>query len=184
VYEYAQWKQAKVHLDYHIEVAHAYYSVPYRYIGARVDVRVSATALEIFHRGERIAAHARALRRGSFTTLAAHRPAAHQAVVEASHARLLERALAIGPASAELLRQQARLKCHPEQALRSAQGILRLAADFSPAQLEAACERALELHAYSYRAVRALITAPPPDPGLQACLPLVHGNLRGPDYYQ
>jgi len=183
-YEYAQWKQAKVHPDYHIEVERAYYSVPYRYIGARVEVRVTASTLEIFHRGERIAAHIRAPRRGAFTTLAAHRPEPHRAVVEASHARLLERALAIGPATAELLRIQAQLKCHPEQALRSAQGILRLAADFSPARLETACTRALMLKAYSYRAVRALIMAPPPAPVPQASLPRVHTNLRGPDYYQ
>ncbi len=183
-YEYAQWKQAKVHPDYHIEVERAYYSVPYRYIGARVEVRVTASTLEIFHRGERIAAHIRATRRGAFTTLAAHRPEPHRAVVEVSHARLLERALAIGPATADLLRIQARLKCHPEQALRSAQGILRLAADFNPARLETACARALMLKAYSYRAVRALITAPAPAPVPQASLPLVHTNLRGPDYYQ
>jgi transposase len=46
-YEYAQWKCAKVHPDYHIEVEHAYYSVPYQHIGARVEVRVSARMIEI-----------------------------------------------------------------------------------------------------------------------------------------
>ena len=40
--EYAQWKCAKVHPDYHIEVEHAYYSVPYEHIGERVAVRMTA----------------------------------------------------------------------------------------------------------------------------------------------
>jgi hypothetical protein len=42
---------------------------------------------------------------------------------------------------AGLIRMQARMKRHPEQTLRSSRGIVRLAADFSPSQLEAACAR-------------------------------------------
>lgn len=48
-YEFGEWKKAKVHPDYHIEVACAFYSVPYRLIGERVDVRLTARAVEIFH---------------------------------------------------------------------------------------------------------------------------------------
>jgi transposase len=140
-YTFAQWKHAKVHPDYHIEVERAYYSVPYKLIGQRVDVRLTETMLEVFHQGQLVAAHARAHRKGEFVTVAAHRPDSHQAVIERSHARLLERASAIGPATAELIRMQARMKRHPEQTLRSSQGIVRLAADFSPSQLEAACAR-------------------------------------------
>lgn len=182
-YEFAHWKQAKVHPDYHIEVERAYYSVPFTLIHARVEVRVTDTAVEVFHRGKLMAVHARAHRRGEFVTLPAHRPAAHQAVIEQSHARLLERAAAIGPATVGLIRLQATLKRHPEQTIRSAQGILRLAKDFSPEQLEAACERALRLQSYSYRAVRALITAPLAPSSPPSRLP-EHGNLRGPDYFQ
>lgn len=182
-YTFAQWKHAKVHPDYHIEVERAYYSVPYKLIGQRVDVRLTETTLEVFHQGQLVAAHARAHRKGEFVTVAAHRPAGHQAVIGHSHARVLERATAIGPATAELIRMQARMKRHPEQTLRSSQGIVRLAADFSPSQLEAACARALELHSYSYRAIRALITALPLTPASVPRLP-AHPNVRGADYFQ
>jgi len=182
-YEYAQWKHAKVHPDYHIEVERAYYSVPFKLIRQTVDVRLTDTTLEVFHRGTLVAAHARAHRRGEFVTLAAHRPAGHQAVIEQSHARLLERATAIGASTAELIRMQAQMKRHPEQTLRTAQGILRLAADFSPAQLDAACARALELHTYSYRAVRALMVTVSVVPSSPLSLP-THTNVRGPDYFQ
>jgi transposase len=182
-YAFARWKHAKVHPDYHIEVERAYYSVPFKLIHQRVDVRLTDTTLEVFHHGQLVAAHARAQRKGEFVTLAAHRPDGHQAVIERSHARLLERARAIGPATADLIRQQAYLKRHPEQTLRSAQGILRLAADFSPSQLEAACARALPLKSYSYRAVRALITAVTLAPVSMPSLP-DHANVRGPEYFQ
>lgn len=181
-YEFGEWKKAKVHPDYHIEVGRAYYSVPYRFIGQRVDVRLTAHGLEIFHAGTLIAAHARATERGRRSTRRAHRPERHIAIIENTLARTLERAEAIGPATAEVLRQQAARRLHPEETLRSAQGILRLAQDFSPAALEHASKRALALKAYSYRAVRTLIGAPTAP--TQPALDLAHENVRGPKYFQ
>ena len=182
-YEFAEWRQCKVHPDYHIEVARAYYSVPYRFIGERVDVRLTAHAIEIFRAGTLIAAHARASEHGRRSTSAPHRPERHVAMIDRTLARTIERATTIGPATATLLRQQAASRKHPEETLRSSQGILRLAQDFSAAQLELACERALALKSYSYRAVRTLINAPATVPA-QNALDLAHENLRGAEYFQ
>lgn len=182
-YEYGEWRRAKVHPDYHVEVKRAYYSVPYRLIGQRVDVRLTASSVEIFHQGQLVAAHARAAICGRRSTREAHRPAGHAAVVEQSLARVLERAALVGPATAEVLRRQSVHRKHPEETLRSAQGILRLSVDFTPARLERACERALALQSYSYRAVRTLIETPAP-PASSPALDLPHGNLRGPEYFQ
>jgi hypothetical protein len=54
-YEFGQWKQAKVHPDYHIEVGRAYYSVPYALIGERVDVSLTAGGVDVFHHGQLVA---------------------------------------------------------------------------------------------------------------------------------
>jgi transposase len=183
-YEYAQWKCAKVHPDYHIEVEHAYYSVPHKHIAQRVEVRISARMIEIFAQRQLIASHPRLFKRGARATLDAHRPEKHRAVVEITVARLIERANLIAPAVGVVLSEQFKRKRHPEEALRSAQGILRLAQDFSPAQLAAACERALLLKACNYRSVRALITTPAAaDSGDARQLSLVHENVRGSDYF-
>ncbi len=182
-YEYAQWKVARVHPDYHIEIEHAYYSVPYKHIAERVDVRVSARMIEIFAKRQLIASHIRLFKRGARATLDAHRPANHRAVIDTTIERLMQRAEAIAPAVAQVLREQFHRKRHPEEALRTAQGILRLASDFSPAQLAAACERALILKACNYRSVRALIVTPQTEPGDTRQLSLVHENVRGPEYF-
>jgi transposase len=182
-YEFGEWRLAKVHPDYHIEVQRAYYSVPYRLIGQRVDVRLTAHTVEIFHAGQRVAAHARTSERGRRSTCEPHRPPQHAAVIGQSLARVLERALTVGPATAELVRRQTAQRKHPEEALRSAQGIVRLAADFTPAALEQACARALALQTYSYRSVRTLITSPPAAPVPPVPAP-PHENLRGPAYFQ
>jgi transposase len=182
-YAYAQWKQAKVHLDYHVEVDKHAYSVPHVLIGKRVDVRIAARTIEIFLRGKPVAVHVRSTRRGGFTTLPEHRPPQHRSITDLSIEKLYRQAEAIGPNTLALLREQTSHKKHYHETLRSALGIVRLAGDFTPAALEAACGRALLLKTVGYRAVRNLIehppTATPPPP-----LNLVHENLRGPGYFQ
>lgn len=183
-YEYASWKKAKVHLDYHVEVEHRYYSVPHALIGKTVDVRMTVSAVEIFLRGGRVAAHLRSPIRGTFTTIPGHRPERHQAVVDLSHEKLLARADAIGPSTTAVLWAQVHARKHPEYALRASLGILRLAQDFSPSKLEAACTRALALKSTSYRAIRSLLQAPLSSAQSELSLSLPsHANVRGPSYY-
>jgi transposase len=182
-YDYGEWKKAKVHLDYHIDVGRHYYSVPHTLVGHTVDVRLTTTVVEIYRRGQRIALHRRSDRRGGYSTVAEHRPARHAAVVDLNHERLQRQADALGPGVAGVLRAQLQRRVHPEQALRSALGILRLARDFSPEALEVACGHALRIQSVSYRAVRALIENPP----ATLCLPALpqdpHANLRGAEYF-
>ena len=182
-YEYATWKKAKVHLDYHVEIERAYYSVPYALVGKTVEARLTANAIEIFHRQRLVARHLRARNRGQFVTLAAHRPERHSAVIDLTHERLRQRALAIGPATAEVLAQQLHRRVHPEESLRTSLGILRLARDFSPEALERAAERAIALKSFSYRALRTLIATPAVSEPVQSTLPLEHDNVRGGKYF-
>jgi transposase len=180
-YEYATWKRAKVYLDYHVEIERRYYSVPYKLIGKTVDLRLTARMIEIYYHGKPVASHARSAGR-KFVTDPGHRPERHRGVIELSHERLLERAEAIGPATAALLREQVHQRKHPDEALRASLGILRLAYDFSGVALEQACQRALEIRTYGYRAVRALITAPATTRTDPQPTP-AHDNVRGARYF-
>jgi transposase len=58
-WEYAEWRLARVGLDYHVEIEGFYYSVPHSLLRVQVDVRITARIIEIFHRGRRVAAHQR-----------------------------------------------------------------------------------------------------------------------------
>lgn len=77
-YEYADWKKARVNIDYHIEVDHHYYSVPYQLVREQVDVRLTSTTLEVLFKNRRVAAHKRDYVPGGFTTLKEHMPKSHQ----------------------------------------------------------------------------------------------------------
>ncbi len=89
-YEYAEWGKAKVGIDYHIEVDFHYFSVPYQLLHERLDVRLTASTLEAFHKGERVAAHARSYVRGTHTTLPEHMPPEHQSYAEWSPPRFIQ----------------------------------------------------------------------------------------------
>jgi len=66
---YSDWKVgARVSIDYHIELHGHYYSAPYALIHEHVDARLTATTVEIFHRGQRVAAHRRSVVRGQHIT--------------------------------------------------------------------------------------------------------------------
>lgn len=180
-YEYAAWSRHTVTPDYHVEVQKHRYSVPHAHIGAVVQVRISTRMIEIFREGRAIACHPRSGVVGGISTLAAHRPPAHRAVLDEDLERLLRQAEAVGPQTARVIREQGRHKKHPAEALRSAKGILRLARDYSPAALEAASLRAYELGTWSYRALRGLIEHP--EVPVPKVMPVAHENVRGPGYY-
>ena len=73
-FEYAEWKRAKIHPDYHIDVLHNFYSLPHRLIGKHVDVRLTHRMVEIFHNHERVAAHTHRGTRGGHSTVKEHMP--------------------------------------------------------------------------------------------------------------
>ncbi len=78
-FEYADWCKAKVHPDYHIQYHYCYYSVHHSYISKTVDVRATASGIEVFYKGKRIASHMRLRGRGKRSTVDEHRPAHHLA---------------------------------------------------------------------------------------------------------
>ncbi|MBD1549751.1 IS21 family transposase [Roseibium aggregatum] len=186
-FEYAEWKRAKVHPDYHIEVLHGFYSVPHRLIGRHVDVRLTHRMIEIFHNHERVAVHHRRGQRGGHTTIKEHMPKAHQRHGGMTPESLIGRAARTGYHAAALVERLMRDRPHPEQGYRSALGVLGLQRQFGADRLEAACERALTVGTVNYASVRSILITGldrAPSPPDQITATPVHDNIRGPGYYQ
>lgn len=187
-YEYAEWRKARVNLDYHIEADCHYYSVPFQLLREEVDVRLTANTAEIFHRGKRVAAHPRSRLRHKHTTLKEHMPPEHQKYLEWTPTRIIDWAGKTGPAAAAMVQQIMAAKTHPEQGYRSCLGIMRLGKSYGSARLEAACARALRFNVCSFGAVRSILSSgldrqTADKPPAQPALPL-HDNLRGDIYYR
>jgi transposase len=187
-YVYGTWKAARVNIDYHIDVARHYYSVPYALAHELVEARVSATTVEIFHKGKRVASHPRRDEPGRHTTNPEHMPKSHQKHLEWTPSRLLRWASAIGPNVEALVNAILDERRHPEQGYRSCLGILRLQKRYGDERLDAACQRALRVRARSYRHVDSILKhgldrTPVPGDEPAERSPVEHDNVRGPDYY-
>jgi transposase len=187
---FAEWSKAKVNIDYHIEVDHHYYSVPYQLIHERLDVRLTDVTVEVFFKSRRVALHRRSSLKGKHSTLPEHMPKAHQKYLEWTPSRLIRWAGQVGPETQKLLAHILENRPHPEQGYRSCLGVLRLGKRYSQERLEAACARALAFKAYSYKNVESILKKgldkqPFEASSSQGCLPLrEHENLRGRQYYQ
>ena len=184
---YATWKRVRVNIDYHVALDNHYYSVPYQLASEELEARQTATTVELFHKGKRVASHKRSRESGRHSTITEHMPKAHRAHLEWTPSRLLDWAGKMGPNIAALVQNILETRKHPEQGYRSCLGILRLAKRYDPERLDAACLRALRVGARSYRSVESILKTnldrvPLPDDSAER-EPLDHDNVRGPDYY-
>jgi transposase len=183
-YEYAEWKRCRVGLDYHVEIARHYYSVPYRLLRQEVEARITTATVEIFHRGKRVASHVRCHRPHRPSTIAEHMPSSHRRYRDWTHERIRREAAAIGADAATLVDVILRSRPHPEQGFRSCIGILGLVKRYGAERVDAACARALAIGTRSYSSVAAILKNRRERAADAAEAPiLLHENLRGPGYY-
>jgi transposase len=190
-YEYAEWKTAGVNIDYHIEVDHHYYSVPYQLVREHVDVRLTSNVVEILFKNRRVVLHQRSYDKWKYTTLTEHMPQSHQRYLEWTPSRIMAWAGKNGPNTEKIVRHILENKPHPEQGFRSCLGIIRLGRLYSAERLEAACILALHIKGYSYKSIESILkTKLDQKKGFIDQLndfttkaPIVHPNIRGKEYY-
>lgn len=186
-YEFARWARPRVHVDYHVEYEDHFYSVPYQLVGKQVDLRATASTVELFFEGRRVASHLRSAERGKHSTETTHMPKAHQAQAEWTPVRLVAWAKQTGPATAAVVEEILARRVHPQQGFRACLGLLSLGKRYESARLEAACERALKVRACSYKSVAAILKHGLDRVALEEAEPAAttgsHENVRGPGYY-
>ena len=189
-YVYAEWKQVKAGLDYHVEVEKHYYSVPHALLRETLWARITARTIELFHRGKRVAVHVRSSSNRRHTTVNEHMPSSHRRYADWTPERIRRRAGEIGPKTSALIEIILRERRHPEQGFCSCLGILRHAGNFGPERLEAACGRALDIGARSYTSVTSILKnkldrqrPAQSNTGGTDGPAIVHANIRGPRYF-
>lgn len=126
-YEFATFKEAKVHPDSHIQVDYNYYSVPHRLRGQNVRVRLTPSKVEVFESLEKVAHHRRVgHKKGTYITVLDHLPERSKAYLETTPQNILSQARFINRELATLIDEL--FNNHgPLENLRRAQGIVRAA---------------------------------------------------------
>jgi transposase len=185
-YEFAEWRLARVGVDYHVEAAGFFYSVPHALIRAQVDVRITSRTIEVFHRAQRVAAHARrygvARRHGTHPE---HMPSSHRRYAAWNPGRFERWARSIGPHTEGLVIAVLANRPHPEQGFRTCLGVLRLFRGLDPARAESIAARALAIGALTYKSIASILQnnldrAAASSDGDTV---IKHPNVRGPGYF-
>ncbi len=170
---------------YHVEAAGFLYSVPHALIREQVDLRLTTRTVEVFHRGQRVAAHERRYGGSRHGTEPDHMPRAHR-----RYAEWHPSASGAGPARSAPRRRASSSRCSiigpiPSRASGPALGVLRLFRGLDPARVEAVSARAVAVGALTYKSIASILAnnlQRAPRPSVSA--PLIdHPNLRGPRYF-
>ena len=186
-WEFAVWAKARVNIDYHVDYERRLYSVPHNLVGEVTQLRVTASVVEIFLHGKRIASHARLWTpKGTASTVPEHRPKSHREYGAWPPSRIINWAATVGPAVGALVEHILTSRDNPETGYRSCMAIIRSAKAYEPERFDGACRRALDIGSPTRKSVLAILsrgldtTSPDssePPPGA------THENVRGGAYY-
>ena len=187
-FDLSVWSQATVNIDYHVQVDRSFYSVPYLLAQQKVEVRATPTTIEFFHRGVRVASHARLPKPYTASTHREHRPKSHQAHLDWPPSRMVQWAETVGRYTAQVVEQILAANRHPEMGYRSCLGIIRLGQSYPLDRVEAAAQRMLLAKAVSYKSMhsilrRGLDQQPLSSTTLPTQPTIAHDNIRGAEYF-
>lgn len=186
-YDLGIWsKGVRVPLDYHVKAGDRLYSVPYRFADQKVEIRLSASMVEIFCSGQRVASHKRAFGEGPPITDPDHMPSSHRAYAEWTPERVIAWANEVGGPVAEFCNSLMARKAHPEQGFRACIGVIQLSKKYGAENLSAACRKANRLRSFNCRTVRSILKnnlQEHPEPRITELLEPLHENIRGASYY-
>ncbi|RLD24287.1 MAG: hypothetical protein DRI70_08420 [Bacteroidetes bacterium] len=185
-FAFTQWKNAKVNIDYHVELKRHYYSVPFKYVKEKVQIRYTDKTMEIFYHSVRIASHQIVDQPGKHSTIKEHMPSSHQHQLEWSPSRMIQWASSIGPQTAELVKTILQSRSFPEQGYRSCLGIMNLNQIYPTQRVESACRRANFIGSTSFGSVQSILKngLDTFEVDLPQSLEINHNNIRGADYYE
>lgn len=157
-YEYAEWRiGVTVPQDYHVVWERNYYSVPSSLLGRKVNLRVTSSMIEAYHRDQRVASHQRSYEAEGVFTRKEHQPPAHRLYGDEHMAELVAWAESVGPAVDSFMRQHMQL--HSAAAsIQAFRGLKHLARDFGAERLDRACARALRMKATAITSVRSMLS--------------------------
>ncbi len=153
-YQVAVWRKARVHPDSHIQVAGAFYSVPFVHIGKTVEVRVCEHRLQVFVDDATVAEH-QPIARG-YSTKDAHLPEGRADLRHRHRSYWEQKAADMHPDVASYITEVFEADDVLSQ-LRVVQAIIGHLATFPVERAAGACRRASGHGNYTYKGIKAIL---------------------------
>ena len=188
-YEVAEWLYGrKVYPNSHVSVNKNYYSVPYEYVGNKVDVKLMESTIEVYHRNQCISRHRRFpdYIRNHYDTRREDMPSYFDQP-EMNGDRMCRWADKIGANARKVVDRIFASVQIEEQAYNSVLSVLKLEKTYSRGLLEEACREALgKVHSPRYRHLKSILTRKANAPSQPVPAPsgvASKGLVRGASYY-
>ena len=186
---YKELKIATVNIDYHVELNRCFYSVPFKYLKEKVELKYSNSLVEIYYKLKLIATHPRLYRINDSSTMKEHMPLNHQYQNEKMNPqRLISWGASVGNDAKEFVEIRLEEAQYPEKVYRSLIAILSLGKLYGKIELNLALSYALKIDAKSVKSIESILSK---RLYIQAVnntnnnqLFNNHGNIRGSDYYK
>ena len=190
-YEYKEFKLLKVSKDYHIQLEHNFYSVPYQLIGKKVEVWFGAKIVTITYEGKTVATHPKLLHKGVYSTNKEHMASSHQKYLEWSPGKIMNWGLTIGTETAKLFKNIMESRPHPEMGFRTCLGVINAykkyqEKEYTEEHLEIISTMAISGHCYRVAEIKDLLKSYKPkdsDESASLIALTTHKNIRGAGYY-
>ena len=142
-YETAVWSTATIQPDYLITVGNCKYSVPYEFIGKKVDIRAAEKSIEVFYHGDRIASHVRKMYAPEPIYLPEHMPENHRKFLEYNTESFLDWGKSMGHSTHLVIKHFLFMHKVEQQGYKSCASLMKLADRYGTDRLENACTKAL-----------------------------------------
>ena len=142
-YETAVWSTATIQPDYLITVGICKYSVPYEFIGKKVDIRAAENSIEVFYHGDRIASHVRKMYAPEPIYLPEHMPENHRKFLEYNTESFLDWVKSMGHSTHLVIKHFLFMHKVEQQGYKSCASLMKLADRYGTDRLENACAKAL-----------------------------------------
>ena len=142
-YETAVWSTATIQPDYLITVGNCKYSVPYEFIGKKVDIRAAEKSIEVFYHGDRIASHVRKMYAPEPIYLPEHMPENHRKFLEYNTESFLDWGKSMGHSTHLVIKHFLFMHKVEQQGYKSCASLMKLADRYGTDRLENACAKAL-----------------------------------------
>lgn len=184
-YEYADWVEARIGFNYHVEYDGFFYSTHYSYAGCLCSVRATSRTIEIYVGSERIAAYPRNYNTFKrYTTIEDHMPDNHKAVYGWNPDRFLSWAEKTGPETRKFIKKILESREYPVQSYRACMGIMRLCKSYSTQIMELASREALERNTCSFKYFNIILKQVVANSSKEQDSKIIrHENIRGSSAY-
>lgn len=166
-YQYMERFTAKVSSDFHIRFGNAYYSVDKTFLHKKVIIKATTETVRFYYmEGEFICEWPRATHRSQWFTNPEHLPANYKNFTEWNGPYFINKAMAVGPNTVEVIRGILTSRKYEVQTYRLCLGVLNFTKKYSKKTLDECCKQALELNKVTYTFIKNSIPVIAEDLGI------------------